>query len=802
MAEKTIKNPSLLPGDLDIELSGNAITAISGHPLIGTGGGTQSNYVYYPDFDETTGNIEFKLGTIDDPTPPIGGWHISGADGARGPQGDPGDNGKTPTFQIDPENAHWEWKYTDDEYWTDTHVVASGAVGPKGDEGDDGISPTVSTSAIEGGSRVTFTYGEESSTYIDVMSGTPGVKGADGISPTVSTETIAGGNRVTFTYDTPSKTKYIDVMSGAPGAPGAEGFSPTVSTTPITDDPDHPQGGTKVTLTDSTGSEEFNIWNGTDGQGATVNLNGGNGIDVTKNGNDYTIAVSADYATKAYAKEASAAAYYEALAAIPPLDDYYQKNETSGANEIATALAKKLDIEVLPNYDGDNGIYVDDINHKIGISADYKAQIEAVSGKVEYPEYNAVQDDDAYKVMNASTSAWEDLNYALDEEGVVKYNDLDTYFIPENGISAKYEERTGDNKNRYYFGLSAEYENAIKAVSGKVNAPPAGATGKKVYDAGNSRWEDFIITLPMNIGNNNTVTNDSIGVIGNNSYAGVKSMAISYTGATAISNSMSFGDGNYASANSMAAGWGVKAKDYSVIFGRGTPNDPSEVKNYSFAAGDAVFAYNYSQAFGRGLIMSGSTDASHGFGGMVIGGWNKTSADALFVAGNGTGNGNSRSDALVLTRDGKLTTNKVFVSGTNFDTLGQSRLDGNNTCLGTNWMGISQSHAGFLKYIDGQNAGDTEINNNGSGIQFEFKPNSTQGDLSVTNTNNGTSTTTKLVNVPATSYNSMSSFDPTNGPNYMIRKTASGFDIGAAVINVTSLPQQTEANAYYFVYDA
>ena len=59
----------------------------------------------------------------------------------------------------------------------------------------------------------------------------------------------------------------------------------------------------------------------------------------------------------------------------------------------------------------------------------------------------------------------------------------------------------------------------------------------------------------------------------------------------------------------------------------------------------------------------------------------------------------------------------------------------------------------------------------------------------------------KIINVPTASYNSMSSFDSTNGPNYMLRKTASGFDIGAAVINVTELPQQTEANAYYFVYD-
>ena len=323
MAEKIINNPSLLPGDLAIELSGNAITAISGHPLIGTGGGTQSDYVYYPDFDETTGNIEFKLGTIDYPPSPIGGWHISGADGATGPQGEPGNNGKTPTFQINSENAHWEWKYTDDVAWIDTHVVASGAVGPKGekgDKGDDGISPTVSTSVIDGGNRVTFTYGAGSSTYIDVMSGAPGAPGAkgedgqkgtdgkdgkdgtngkDGVSPTVSSEQVTGGTKVTFTYGM-SQTETITVLNGTPGAEGASGYSPTVSTEAVTAE-GHPQGGTKVTITDleHQSGQEFYVWNGTNGQGATVNLLDGDGIHITNDGTNYTIGVSANYSAMA-----------------------------------------------------------------------------------------------------------------------------------------------------------------------------------------------------------------------------------------------------------------------------------------------------------------------------------------------------------------------------------------------------------------------------------------------------------------------------------------------------------------------
>ena len=443
-------------------------------------------------------------------------------------------------------------------------------------------------------------------------------------------------------------------MSGAKGDTGTSGISPVITTAAIDEREGHPQGGTQVTVTDIDHPEgqSFFVWNGRDGQGATVELKEGNGIQITDNGNQYLIAVSADYATKAYAEEASAAAYNKAHAEIPSLNDYYQKTETSGADEIAAALNKKLDKEDLPNYDGENGIYVDDSNHKIGLSADYKAQIEAISGKLTPP--TATTPDGEYYIWSTvpTMSGWRNIdNDWFNTKDVLWYSEIPDIFKPENGISANYS----DSDNIFTFGLSAEYENAIKAVSGKVNAPPAGATGKKVYNAGTSAWENFIITLPMNIGDNNTVTQDSIGAIGKNCSVGAKSMAISYEGATASNNSMAFGDSNYASANSMAAGWKVKATDYSVIFGHGSTSNPSEVKNYSFAAGDAVFAYNYSQVFGRGLVMSGSTDASHGFGGMVIGGWNKTSADALFVAGNGSNSDAAhRSDAFILYPDGSV----------------------------------------------------------------------------------------------------------------------------------------------------
>ena len=139
----------------------------------------------------------------------------------------------------------------------------------------------------------------------------------------------------------------------------------------------------------------------------------------------------------------------------------------------------------------------------------------------------------------------------------------------------------------------------------------------------------------------------------------------------------------------------------------------------------------------------------------------------------------------------------LLAVGTESTLMGQSRVVniGDTTAKGTNWLGVSQSNQGFLKYVNGGDVGAL----NGTSIQINFAPDgaNSYGNITVNSQDN----MSKVINVPTASYNSMSSFDSTNGPNYMLRKTASGFDIGAAVINVTELPQQIEANAYYFVYD-
>lgn len=90
----------------------------------------------------------------------------------------------------------------------------------------------------------------------------------------------------------------VSGASGAPGAKGEDGYSPSVATSEIPASTEHPQGGTSVTITDKTGQHQFEVWNGINGEGATVNLLDGSGIHIEQNGTNYTISVSADYALK------------------------------------------------------------------------------------------------------------------------------------------------------------------------------------------------------------------------------------------------------------------------------------------------------------------------------------------------------------------------------------------------------------------------------------------------------------------------------------------------------------------------
>lgn len=163
---------------------------------------------------------------------------LKGEDGADGAPGKDGTDGKdgAPGAKGDP-----------------------GEPGKDGAPGKDGVSPTVSTSDIEGGTRVTVTDASGDHTF-DVMDGADGAPGAKGDPGTPGQDGAPGEKG----------DPGADGAPGKDGEDGADGFSPTVSTVSIS-------GGTRVTITDADGEHTFDVLNGKDGGEAATPEIGENG---------------------------------------------------------------------------------------------------------------------------------------------------------------------------------------------------------------------------------------------------------------------------------------------------------------------------------------------------------------------------------------------------------------------------------------------------------------------------------------------------------------------------------------------
>ena len=96
-------------------------------------------------------------------------------------------------------------------------------------------------------------------------------------------------------------TSNTDVEARGPqGDEGDPGYAPIITTKTVTAQ-GHDNSGTEITITygeDGAQTAVYTAWNGNDGADATVTLTGGEGIEVSQAGTNYTISVSADYALK------------------------------------------------------------------------------------------------------------------------------------------------------------------------------------------------------------------------------------------------------------------------------------------------------------------------------------------------------------------------------------------------------------------------------------------------------------------------------------------------------------------------
>ena len=237
----------------------------------------------------TAGVTVTKSGTDANPIFAFNFVHVKGETGA---QGQPGQNGVSPTAYVTQTGQNEVTFTVIDGNGTTTATLtgeagAPGRDGQDGQDGEDGVSPVITVTDITGGHRVTISDADGTQSF-DVMDGTDGQNGqngTDGVSPTVTVTDITGGHQVSITDA--SSTQTFNVMNGADGRDGTngtngtDGVSPTIDVVTIT-------GGHRVDITDAQGSESFTVMDGTPGQ------NGQDGVTP-----DITMTATADATSSA-----------------------------------------------------------------------------------------------------------------------------------------------------------------------------------------------------------------------------------------------------------------------------------------------------------------------------------------------------------------------------------------------------------------------------------------------------------------------------------------------------------------------
>lgn len=277
----------------------NSNLALTLSAVLEGGGGGVANAIWKPAVDQD-GDLTWSWDTYPDSARPPESVNIKGP---RGESGAPGRDG------------------------TDGTNGTNGKDGTDGKDGLDGKTPQIQINSSNAHWEWRYSGASEWTDLGVVASGAVGPQGIPGVSG----------------------------ASGAPGAKGADGedgFSPAVTLSAITN-PSHPNGGTRVTITDKdhpTG-QNFDIFNGNDGSGSSDKFDpatmSGYGTEAAPYGVDTTViathawvgeqgyltSVPDTYATKDYANKASANALSQASAWVESQDFLTQADLAGYATE-------------------------------------------------------------------------------------------------------------------------------------------------------------------------------------------------------------------------------------------------------------------------------------------------------------------------------------------------------------------------------------------------------------------------------------------------------------------------------------
>lgn len=587
-----------------------------------------------------------------------------------------GPEGKAPFLRVNSANSHLEWS-RDRISWEDTKQTTSGAVGPAGKDGvdgqngtngTDGVTPVVSVESFShnptdpegtnGGTRISFYYGpddEKNKTY-SAFNGAPGQGGGGG--------SYLEGKGIVFTENNTT----INAKINGPDIR----FDGTDSISFNTDGVD--AGGFynmiegHETWASGAANHVEGMWTWAKGQGNHAQNVGCSAIGYGVNAQGLWtcfISDSGDGGDKWWNHGAGASV--EGICNRTRETTYSGEGATRGPvhggilKVIGNGHRLHPDIREDASYVlSDAFIFYRDGTMWTSGSLEIGGRIHGVSDLAESATYaekfwNEYEEVPQYRgIGDKFKSAFDSLqglqNTKLDQD---VWDDYSGSFVPM------------PSADRQYLGY---FLNSVTHTSGWVNL---GDNFFSKTESDGRYIQKGAGALSLNIGNNNTVQNDGKCVaIGNGCNVSGNSCAVN-DGNVSWDNSFAFGWTSSAALYSLAGGNKVRAYDHSVAIGYGGYNNEDGkciASNYSVAMGDACEAYNYSQSFGRGVKFTGESTA-HGRGALAIGGWNKTQSNALFVVGNGTGNGNSRSDAMVVGLDGGVSATR-FANKSGYDNVG------------------------------------------------------------------------------------------------------------------------------------
>jgi len=542
-------------------------------------------------------------------------------------------------------------------------------------------------------------------TYYDSANPTSGVYYYDGLGnilPLTIDKICHPGFGITFSANA------IIATGSSSGSGGGSAYSPTVLIEDAGTPQGHPQGGTKVTITDINhqSGQEFYVWNGNNG--TVMNLKEGSGIQITHEAGstNYTIGVSADYATKTYVDTVSSTLYNDI--------EYISGQVGNKVDKPTSTQTGKLVYDTKTSAWSDIGLdgYVPYSARTLAIGSSNTATVSdfaqgyknyANTFSISQGNENSAKD---YSFAQGYSNTANDHSFTQGEsnsatetafaQGISNYSYTRAMSQGLSNSAEDYSLAQGKTNYAYNYAISQGEGNYAQSY-----ALAQGRNTSAISISFAQGYENYAYDDALSQGQNNSAQDDSFAQGTSNS--AYYSSFVQGNSNSASHEGLAQGISNYAYGNGFAQGFENIAQHHSFAQGH-----TCTAIGESFAQGFGCYAENHSQAVGL------NTSASYYM--MAIGQYNnvmnKNNENAAFVIGNGNANDGvvTRSDAFIVYQDGHVSAagdiwaNGVKLGaggGTVYDIIGNNGISAKKDTANNRYeVGLSANVTSQLSKID------------------------------------------------------------------------------------------------------